>query len=107
MSFTLKENFWRELLVRPFSAGGGDSHRSRNSAGLDVTFHPGGGALVFELSYDMDIVLYDSLSLLDDMQHKLRFMFYFLMMLQIIREHILANIVFYTVIKNVKKEVFQ
>ena len=74
MSFTLKENFWRELLVRPFSAGGGDSHRSRNSAGLDVTFHPGGGALVFELSYDLDIVLYDSLSLLDDMQHKLRFM---------------------------------
>ena len=74
MSFTLKENFWRDLLVRPLSAGGGDSHRNRNSAGLDVTFHPGGGALVFELGYDWDLVLYDSLIQLDDSQHKLRFM---------------------------------
>ena len=74
MSFTLKENFWRDLLVRPLSAGGGESHRNRNSVGLDMTFHPGGGALVFELGYDWEIVLYDSLVQLDDNQHKLRFM---------------------------------
>ncbi len=74
MSFTLKESFWRDLLVRPQSAGGGDSHRNRNALGLDVTMHPGGGALVFELGYEWDIVLYDSLVQLDDNQHKLRFM---------------------------------
>jgi hypothetical protein len=74
MSFTLKENFWRDLLVRPLSAGGGESHRNRNSVGLDMTFHPGGGALVFEVGYDWEIVLYDSLIQLDDNQHKVRFL---------------------------------
>jgi hypothetical protein len=39
-----------------------------------MTFHPGGGALVFELGYDWEVVLYDALAAMDDNQHKLRFM---------------------------------
>ena len=74
LSFGLKEVFRRELLVRPLSAAGGNSNRNMNRLGLDVTFHPGGGALEFELGYTWAAVLYDSLSGLDDHTHQLRFM---------------------------------
>jgi len=74
MSFTLKDTFRRELLVRPVSAGGGDSNRNLNSLGTDITFHPGGGALVFELGYRWDLLLYDSLEGLSDNTHRFRFL---------------------------------
>lgn len=74
LSFTLKDKFRRELLVRPLSAAGGDSNRNVNSLGSDISFHPGGGALVFELGYKWDMAIYDSLNGLDDSTHNFRFL---------------------------------
>ncbi|MDP6929206.1 MAG: hypothetical protein QF412_05840 [Planctomycetota bacterium] len=73
MSFRLNEQFTRDLLIRALSASGGSSNRNRNSLGADIIFHPGGGALEFELGYAWNALLYDSLTQLNYHEHRLGF----------------------------------
>lgn len=69
MSISIVDSFARTLLVRPISAQSQSAHRNFNSAGADMSFHPGGGALDFTLGYRFNVTLYDDLKNLDEMSH--------------------------------------
>jgi hypothetical protein len=69
MSVTIADSFARTLLVRPISAQNQSAHRNFNSAGADVSFHPGGGALDFTLGYRFNATIYDDLTTLNEMSH--------------------------------------
>jgi hypothetical protein len=72
-SLVIEDQFKRELLVRPISARNAVAHRNFNSAGMDVAFHPGGGALDFRTGYRYNLLRYDEMTDSDSDVHKMKF----------------------------------